>query len=309
MNFDTLWKEYDANYSFFIVKNINWDSLRSVYRPQLTSRTNDLQLFQIISSMLANLKDGHVNLITPFAGYGYSGWWTPYPSNFLGVTAAMRYLAIDFGYSTGNLIRSGETADSIGYLYVGSFSGGSPNQWSSAIDAIMDSLKFARAVVVDLRNNGGGSDTYSTIVASRFADAQHTFSYVQWRNGPSHSDFTDYQPLTIGPSGPRRFTDRVAVLTNRRCFSSAEEAILMFKSFPYVTTVGDTSGGGAGNPVILQLPNHWTYWVPRWIEYTADLKIYEGIGLRPDIPVWISKADSLAGRDAILERALQFLRR
>ena len=83
----------------------------------------------------------------------------------------------------------------------------------------------------------------------------------------------------------------------------------MFKSFPYVTTVGDTSGGGSGNPLILQLPNQWTYWVPRWIEYTADLKIYEGIGLRPDIPVWISKADSLAGRDAILERALQILRR
>jgi hypothetical protein len=307
-NFEALWQGYDANYSFFELKKINWDSLHSVYRPQVTSGTLDVQLFQIMSSMLANLKDGHVNLLTPIGNYSYSGWWTPYPANFLGVNSVVRYLAVDYGYPVSNLIRYGKTADSLGYLYIGSLSQGDVNQWTNSINIIIDALKDMRGVILDLRSNGGGSDTYGKIVASRFADENHVFSYVKWRNGAKHSDFTDYQALTIAPDGPRRFTKPVAVLTNRRCFSSTEETILMMKSFPQVKTIGDTSGGGSGNPLITQLPNGWTYWVPRWIEYTADKKVYEGTGLPPDIPIWISRADSIAGRDVILEKAIQFLR-
>jgi hypothetical protein len=307
-NFEALWQGYDANYSFFELKKINWDSLHSVYRPQVTSTTNDVQLLQIMSSMLSILKDGHVNLLTPIGNYFYSGWWTPYPTNFLGVNGVARYLAVDYGYSVASLMRYGKTADSIGYIYIGSFSGGNASQWTSAIDVIVDSLKNTRGIIFDLRNNGGGSDSYASILASRFANALHVFSYVKWRNGPKHSDFTDYQSLTIQPGGPRQYAKRLTVLTNRRCFSSAEEAILMMKSLPQVTTIGDTSGGGSGNPLINQLPNGWTYWVPHWIEYTADKKAYEGTGLPPDIPIWISRADSIAGRDAILERAIQYLR-
>jgi len=81
----------------------------------------------------------------------------------------------------------------------------------------------------------------------------------------------------------------------------------MFKALPNVTVIGDTTGGGSANPITLTLPNGWSYRVSRWIQYTAQKTIFEGTGLPPDIPLWITSADSSAGRDVILERAIQVL--
>ncbi|MBI3580370.1 MAG: S41 family peptidase [Ignavibacteriales bacterium] len=308
INFETLWKEYDRRYSFFEVKKINWDSLHAVYRPQVTSQTSALGLFQIMSSMLAHLKDGHVNLITPFARYSYTDWYTKYPTNFLGLNATVRYLTADYGFTASNMMRYGKVSNDIGYLYIGPNFSGTTSAWSEAIDVVIDSLKNMKGIIVDIRHNGGGSDALSKIVVSRFTDQSRIFSYIRWRNpGQNHNDFTDYEAMSIGPAGTRQFLKPVVLLTNRRCFSSAEETVLMMKALPNVTVVGDTTGGGFGNPIVLQLPNGWTYWVPRWIMYTAQKTNYEGIGLPPDIPVTIGVADSAAGRDVILERAIQRL--
>lgn len=308
INFETLWKEFDARYSFFEIKHINWDSLYTVYRPQVSNLTGDSRLFQVMSSMLDHLKDGHVSLVTPVGSYFYVEWYSRYPTNFLGTTVVGRYLNTDFGTTAGGYMRFGRIGSDLGYLYIGPNLSGDQATWTRAIDAIIDSLKDTRGIVVDLRSNGGGNDGLGMIVASRFADEMGIYSYVRYRNGPKHSDFTDYQARTIEPQGARQYTRRVALLTNRRCFSSAEGTILMFRALEHVTVIGDTSGGGSANPISLQLPNGWTYRVSRWIQYTAQKKVFEGTGLPPDIPLWIGAADSVEGRDTILERAIQHLR-
>jgi C-terminal processing protease CtpA/Prc len=185
---------------------------------------------------------------------------------------------------------------------------GDQSLWSQSIDVIINTLKDCKGIIVDIRNNGGGNDALGNVVAGRFADQQRIYSYIRWRNGPGHSDFTEYQAATIPPQGTRQFTKPVALLTNRHCFSSAEGTILMMKALPNVTVIGDTTGGGSANPIALTLPNGWSYRVSRWIQYTAQKTVFEGKGLPPDIPLWISPADSAAGRDAILEKAIQFLR-
>jgi len=81
----------------------------------------------------------------------------------------------------------------------------------------------------------------------------------------------------------------------------------MFRVLPNVTIIGDTTGGGSANPISLQLPNGWSYRVSRWIQYTADKQIFEGKGIAPDLQVTITTKDSLAGRDVILEKAIDFL--
>jgi C-terminal processing protease CtpA/Prc len=100
----------------------------------------------------------------------------------------------------------------------------------------------------------------------------------------------------------------VVLLTNRQCFSSAEEFILMMKVRPGVTVMGDVSGGGSGNPITLELPNGWQFSVSRWVQYTAQMKFFEEVGLAPDIPAAISPADSIAGHDTVLEQAVARLR-
>ena len=307
LNFETLWKGFDENYSFFEIKNINWDSVYAVYRPQVNSSTTDIQLFNIFKSILSIFKDGHVNLFTPVGNYGYSGWYTDYPANFLGASAISKYLSKDYGKLANNNIWYGKIGTDIGYIYIGPNFNGDYYDWSNSIDVVIDSLISTKGIIIDIRNNGGGSDNLAKAVASRFTDQTKIFSYVRWRNGPKHSDFTDYEALTISPLGRNTYSKPVVVLTNRHCFSSAEEFLLMMESLPQVSVIGDTTGGGSGNPLIRQLPNGWTYWVPHWIQYTAEKEIYEGIGLAPYIHVSISDADSTADKDTILESALQYL--
>jgi hypothetical protein len=113
-NFETLWKEFDTRYSFFEIKKIDWTALYAFYRPQVTSTTTDAQLFQIMSSMLSNLKDGHVSLNTPVGTYAYTGWYSQYPTNFLGISAVARYFSADYGTTAGGYLHYARIADSLG---------------------------------------------------------------------------------------------------------------------------------------------------------------------------------------------------
>ncbi len=306
-NFDDLWKQFDQRYSFFEVKHINWDSVYSVYRPMVKETTTEPELYSIMSAMLETLKDGHVSLSTPYGNSAYRGWYQDHPRNAMDAAYLAPYLTKDFGSVCDGYIRYGTIRDTIGYINIGKSLGGTASVWAASIDVILDSLKDMRGIIVDLRENSGGNDALGNIVAGRFADKARVYSYIRWRNGTMHTDFTDFQAASVAPQGPRQYMKPVAVLTNRRCFSSAEGTILMFRALPNVTTIGDTTGGGSANPISLALPNKWTYRVSRWIQYTAEKTVFEGSGLPPDIPVWISQGDAASNRDTILERAVAYL--
>ena len=72
----------------------------------------------------------------------------------------------------------GKISTDIGYIYIGPDLIGDDNTWSEAIDKIIDILKDTKGIIVDIRNNGGGSDNLGIDVASRFANQQRTFAYL-----------------------------------------------------------------------------------------------------------------------------------
>jgi hypothetical protein len=53
---------FDLNYGSFIPKRIDWDLLYRVYRPKVTPRTSDRDLFEIMSRLLEHLNDNHVKV-------------------------------------------------------------------------------------------------------------------------------------------------------------------------------------------------------------------------------------------------------
>ena len=67
-NFEALWKLIDEHYCFLDYKGIDWDAIYEQYRVQITDDMGDDALFEVLGNMLAELKDGHVNL--------YSAWNT-----------------------------------------------------------------------------------------------------------------------------------------------------------------------------------------------------------------------------------------
>jgi carboxyl-terminal processing protease len=64
-NFEHLWKSCDRNYALFGAKHLDWDALNKVYRPRVTAKTTEDELFQVLSDLLGNLNDNHVRLSSP----------------------------------------------------------------------------------------------------------------------------------------------------------------------------------------------------------------------------------------------------
>ena len=298
--FDDVWQDFDLNYSFFVLKGINWDSVRAVYRPSAAAATTDGQLAGIIGNMLLGLRDRHVSLTTPGHTFAYQSSTDLAPAPFDPILIDHRYLT-DTGMTSGGHVYYGMAAPNVGYLRISSFE---DTGWEGEVDDALNALPSAKAMIVDVRDNPGGNTGTAANVAGRFATESRTFGYVRIRQGPNHDDFTGYIAETVSPAGPRQFRGRVYVLTNRRDYSSAEDFVLAMRVSPAVTTIGDTTAGASGHPLVRELPNGWTIELSTWIEYTPEHTTFENVGLAPSIEVPATMQDLGAGIDPVLARAI-----
>ena len=65
-NFEYLWRECDEKYSFFELKEIDWDEVYNRYEPRITEDMSRVELFNTLGEMLRELKDDHTNLFSRF---------------------------------------------------------------------------------------------------------------------------------------------------------------------------------------------------------------------------------------------------
>ena len=279
-NFEFVWEEVDRHYSFFQLKELDWAEIGDYYRQFLTPSPSSQEFFFILSEMLGRLQDGHVALQSPFGTSRYTGWYSLYRHNFDFDVIWNQYLT-DPTMSSSGRFYSGWLGQEIGYVYVPSFEG---SGWIGGIEGVLDSLKGTQALVLDIRDNSGGSDSNSEKLAGRVTAERRLYRRIQYRNGPDHGDFSRPEDDYLEPVGRNRFTGPVAVLTNRRTFSAAESFVLAMRATPNVTVVGDVTGGGSGNPIQREMPNGWTFTISRWIEWAPDGTTHEGVGLEPDLP-------------------------
>lgn len=303
--FDALWKEFDVHYSFFEAKGINWDSVGAIFRPQAIAAPNDAALARTLSHMLAGLRDRHVSLAP--AGLTRSiAYLTTADSGVAPFDPGLvdrRYLT-GAKCSQGGHVCYGLASPTVGYVRIPTFEG---TGWVGELDEALASLRGAVSLIVDVRNNPGGTQQTAIEAAGRFATSSETYAYAKFRNGPKHSDFTSLAPQIVSPAGPTQFRGRVIVLTNRKVYSSGEDFVLATRVFPNVTTMGDTTAGASGRPMTRELPNGWTFQLSTWVQYTADRKFFENIGLAPDVYVAAERSDIVRGADPILDRALATL--
>lgn len=311
--FDEVWKQFDLHYSYFGIKQVDWDSLGAHFRPRAVAATNDSELAGTLSEMMNALADPHVALTTGVNGASlrYLTPWERNEARFSESVVAEFYVR-DLRATSGGRIRFGTAAPGIGYIRIPSFSGaGSAGELDEAIAA----LPGAESIVLDLRANSGGGNQLAISMAGRFVQERRLFAWVKLRNGPRRSDFSDFIAQYVSPAG-RRFSGRVAVLTDRRTMSSAEDFVLALRTRAGVTVVGDTTAGASGGPVTRELANGWTYQLSEWMEFTPDKRLFEQVGLAPDIAARPGAATGSANvssgsggeRDAALDAALAALR-
>lgn len=299
-NFELLWSTIDKKYSFFEFKNINWDSIRQEYRPKINNNLTNRQLFDIMADMLFELKDGHVNLYSDFDRSENWEWYSKYPSNFNSILVEFNYLgndSVNIGPFTTNII------DSIGYIYLRSFSDKIKDRDA---DMIIERFSEMKGIILDVRNNSGGLSIGGKLLASRFADRKRRVSYILYKTGPGHGDFSEPQPNYISPEGKAQFTKTVVVLSNRRSYSATNDFVLNMSAFPHVTVMGDTTGGGGGTPYDYELLNGWRFRFPRTQTLATDGFNVEH-GIPPSTQVNILERDLTRGIDTIIEAAIRHI--
>ena len=209
-----------------------------------------------------------------------------------------------------NWYHTGISCNNIGFILVKSFEGEPAsllNLTDSSyyyIDNILQQLKDKDGIIIDVRDNPGGVIFNAQAIASRFADKLRLYQKYILKTGPGSNDFSGWYNLYISPSGSYQYQKPVVVLTSRATSSTAECFVLAMKTFPQVTVVGDTTGGGFGLPIIRVLPNGWTYRISTAIGESPSGEIVDGKGIFPDIPLQNSVNDSIQGIDRVLEKGI-----
>ncbi len=300
-NFNLLWTEINEKYSLFDIKQICWDDIYTKYYPMIDDNMHDTSLFNVMDKMLYELQDGHVNLSSFFNISRNWDWKLNSPPNFNWDIIERNYLKKD--YKITGPFRNKEI-DSVGYLYYSSFSN---TVSDSHLSFIFNEFRNSKGLIIDIRNNGGGSLSNARRIAGRFTKEKLLVGHERVKNGPGRNDFSAPEPIYTEPAEDLSvFKKPVVILTNRGSYSASTFFVLYIKEFPNVTIIGDTTGGGGGLPISNELLNGWTYRFSS--TSTTDINGYNiEKGILPDINVNMSDTDIQNGIDTILEEAISFI--
>jgi retinol-binding protein 3 len=185
-------------------------------------------------------------------------------------------------------------AGNVGYLDFRFF--GSAEDAGPTMIAAMNFLAYCDAVIVDLRQNGGGDTTGIQLLCSYFFPEMTHLNDIRYRDETKDEN---YWTLPYVP-GPKPVNADLYVLTSARTFSGAEEFSYNMKNLKRGTIVGETTGGGAHPTDAKIVQNDFILRVPFARAVNPYSKTnWEGTGVAPDVQVPAAEAFDRAYQMAI----------
>jgi carboxyl-terminal processing protease len=178
-------------------------------------------------------------------------------------------------------------------------------------EAQFDALSVAKAIIIDIRENGGGNSSVGWRVLKLLTS--ESFSSSMWYTRSYRPVFREWRrpegryaraASVITPDGKRVFNGPVVVLTSPRTYSAAEDFCLSFRSVERGLIIGEPTGGSTGQPLRLRLPGGLIASVCSKRDRFPDGTEFVGVGIQPDLLVSPSVADIRAGRDTVLKAAI-----
>lgn len=195
--------------------------------------------------------------------------------------------------------------DGTAYLDLASFSG-HPGS-AAAVDAALEPLRGAPALIIDLRTNGGGGEAALMRLMGHLAPRPLALESILMRRcAPDPSDpegclqdgTRDEQVRRADAVADPAFpTQPIYVLTSKDTFSAAEALAYGLQAHGRAVVVGETTGGGANPSILMDLGPWFSVVMPVGVTvHPATGANWEGVGVIPDVPVPADQALETARR-------------
>lgn len=321
-NFDELWKTFHNRYPFFKLKNVDWNKQYDSYRPKVTAKTSEDELFDILCRMLSPLHDGHVELIAKVTGDRKTRYFNPEKKPRFWQEFTSREIKQLLRTTEKTLVSNGfnrptETqawmlhycrSRAFGYIRILELEGVKARCLTNALDRIASDFHDLDGIIIDIRNNPGGDDNTAITIINRFSDRKQVAFHRKTKIGPGEDAFTALKTWHIEPEGSEQFTGPIVLLTCDSVFSGGEVFALAIRQLPNVTILGDRTNGIFSYQLEKKLPNGWRYCLSYQRYFSADMVCYEGKGVPVDIKQLNKKTDIEKGIDPLITRALKLLR-
>ena len=320
-NFVQLWRTFHQRYPFFDLRRVDWKKQFAKYRPKVTNKTSDRELFKILCAMLDPLNDGHVELSAKITGERKKRFFCPerkpkYWRQFtkrqirqLDKLTKETLVANGFGrpQKTKARILRYCRSRAYGYIRILELEGIKKRKLTVALDRIAQDFQELDGIIIDIRNIPGGDDSTAIAIANRFCDRKRVAFHRKTKIGPGDEDFTKLKTWHIEPGGDVQFTGQIVLLTCDAVFSGGEVFALAMRQLPHVTIMGDHTNGIFSYQLEKTLPNGWEYCLSYQVYFSADMNCYEGAGVPVDIELLNQRKDIDAGTDPLIVGALEVM--
>lgn len=184
----------------------------------------------------------------------------------------------------GGVTRADILDDNVGYVEIVGFP--PPAAFNGPVNRAMTALQKTRALIVDVRRNGGGSPVTVSHLVSYFlrsGERVHINTFINRNPGTETFRSEDFWSDTT----PFSYTGKpVFVLASGRTFSGGEEFAYDMQVMNLAKVVGETTGGGANPGGTVRLAAGLAMFVPGGRARNPITGTnWEGVGVKPDIAV------------------------
>lgn len=189
----------------------------------------------------------------------------------------------------------------------------------------LDTVRGARGVILDVRDNGGGNSRNGWMIGRWFSEAPLEVSHWKTRNqtaafkawGRNSKDperkahaamdawYVPEEFGSVDPPDSGAVLVPLAIVFGPSTYSAAEDFLSFMRAVPRAVYVGSPSAGSTGQPLTFEIPGGARVGITAKHDVMPDGTEFVGVGVIPDVEVRQTVAAERAGRDLVMERAVE----